>query len=123
MRKKEKNEFGRRAVYPLLGEQQGGDTFDFFIKEFPELAGLERASEILAKQLVGEGMPCCTIGRIDYCIKNEKSSRIQLKQQRAKDILVSIPVLILDPVGTDNLQIKSKMQRSWTIWMQDDPRS
>src|SRR3990167_2402905 len=102
-KKGKKNEFGRRAVYPLLGEQQGGavcSDLDFYIKEFPELAGLERASEILAKQLVGEGMPCCTIGRIDYCIKNEKSSRIQ----RAKDILVSIPVLILDPVGTDSLQ-------------------
>ena len=122
--KKGKNvKYGRRVVYTLYTEENGEFMPDFYIKEFPELPGLERASEILAKQLVGEGIPCSTIGRIDYYINNndvknqKKSSRIQFGKaaKENKPVLVSIPILISNPVGTslqydiDNRQVMNRL--------------
>ena len=93
--------YGRRVVYTLHTEEKGEAMPDFYIKEFPELPGLERASEILAKQLVGEGIPCSTIGRIDYRINDEKKKKPSRIQFGKTPKLVSVPVLISDPVGNN----------------------
>lgn len=100
--------YGRRLVYPLgktIDGELGVSSPQVFIKHFPELPGLERATEILSKFLIGEDIiPCSTIGRIDYIDKN--------------NLPVSIPILISKAVGESNLQ---KLQTDTSVMQNLDP--
>ena len=103
--------YGRRLVWKISTSEG-----EFYIKECPELPGLERASFLLSSAVIGSGIPFSCVGRLELSITPTSKSRRKAPQAQIQ----VIPILISKAVPGLNLQ--NEMENEEIISKLDEKR-